>query len=400
MISPKNRAASPRFDSFLVLLVTLSMLGPMTINILMPSLPGLSTALDTSIERAQLTLSLYLAGVSISQIALGFLADWFGRRPVILWALALYALASIIAALAPSIEILIVARVAQSFGGAAGITLGRTMIRDRYDQEAAARMIGYVAMAMVISPMLAPFIGAVLDETFSWRAIFWFCAAMGMAQFALAATKLPETRPEKLETQRLGDFFSRAFQLVRTQRFLLLTLAAGGSSGLFFGFVGAAPHLVIDVMGYSKTQYGMWFLALSVGYMLGNFLTGRLGARFGSQRLMLAGCYVGFIGAIAILLFALFLPPHPVFLFIPAMLFAFGNGLVLPNAIAAAMSVNLSAAGVASGVMGALQMGTGAVLSFITGALASHSAIPLGSLMVVCAIFSVIGGWACSKPEQ
>ncbi|MCE2934382.1 MAG: MFS transporter, partial [Hyphomicrobiales bacterium] len=148
--------------AFLILLVMLSMLGPLTLNILVPSLPGMVDSLKAPKESVQLTLSLYLLGMAVGQLMLGPLADRFGRRPVLLVALVLYILSSLAAYLAPNVEMLIVARILQSFGATAGITLARTMIRDLYSRDSAASMIAYVTMAMVIAPMVSPVLGATI----------------------------------------------------------------------------------------------------------------------------------------------------------------------------------------------------------------------------------------------
>lgn len=204
--------------AYLALLIALAMLGPIMLNIITPTLPGLPAALGTTRETAQLTFSLYLFGIAVSQLLLGPLADWFGRRPMILIGLGTYVVASIAAEFAPNIETLIVARLAQSFGASAGLALGRTMIRDQYDLGASASIIGYVTMAMTIAPMIAPILGARLDEAFGWRAIFAFCAIAGAGSFMIAVLRLPETRPQSLIAATPGEVASRTIQLAGNPR--------------------------------------------------------------------------------------------------------------------------------------------------------------------------------------
>jgi MFS transporter, DHA1 family, multidrug resistance protein len=391
----KTDAAS---RTFLLLLVALSMLGPLTLNILVPSIPTLPEALGTTSERAQLTLSLYLMGMATSQLILGPLADRFGRRPVVLVALVSYVLASIAAYFAPNIEILILARTIQSFGATAGLTLGRTMIRDQYDQSTSASLIGYVTMAMVIAPMVSPLIGATIDEQFGWRAIMGFCATLGLLNFALAWRNLPETRPQALVAATTRQVITRTLSLLGNRRYMGYWGASAFCSALFFGFLGTAPHLMIEVLGYSKSQYGVSFMSLSLGYMLGNFVSARRAREWGIDRLVRLGNIAGLIGALALLIPAAMDLLSPLTLFGPAMIMSFANGLVLPNAIAGGLSVDPRAAGAGSGLMGFGQVGVGAVLSFLGAAYSSETTLPLALMLLVCAFAAYASGWVSRRP--
>jgi DHA1 family bicyclomycin/chloramphenicol resistance-like MFS transporter len=379
--------------SFLVLLVFLSMLGPLSLNILVPSIPGLPAALGTTKEMAQLTLSLYLFGMATSQLILGPLADRFGRRPVVLIAYASFVIASIAGYFAPTIEVLIAARIVQSFGASAGLALGRTMIRDQYDQATAASLIGYVTMAMVVAPMISPLLGALIDENFGWRAIMAFCVALGLISLALAWGTLPETRPASLIAATTRQVVERTLRLLVNPRYMGYWGSSSFCSAMFFGFLGTAPHLMIEVMGYPKTGYGIWFMSLSLGYMLGNFISGRNSRRLGVDRLIHWGNVISVIGAVMILIPALLGILTPLALFGPAMIITFGNGLVLPNSIAGGVGVDPKAAGAGSGLMGFGQVGVGAVASYYIAAITGETALPLAWLMVVCALIALACGW-------
>ncbi|MCZ8183029.1 MAG: multidrug effflux MFS transporter [Beijerinckiaceae bacterium] len=385
--------------SFLILLVVLSMLGPLTLNIMSPSIPGLADALGTSKDMAQLTLSSYLFGMALSQLLLGPFGDRFGRRPVLLVALGTYVAASCLAAIAPNVEVLVVARTIQSFGATAGLTLGRTIIRDLYDRSAAASMIGYVTMAMMIAPMVAPLIGAKIDVAYGWRAIMAYCAVFGVLSLALASAKLTETRPASLVAATSREVALRSVQLLVNGQYMAFWGASAFCSALFFAFIGTAPYLMIDVLGYSKTAYGYWFMTISVGYMAGNFISGRLSQKLGIDRLIAWGNVAGLAGTIAILIPAMLGILNPFVLFLPAMMISFGNGMVLPNAIAGGLSVDPKAAGAGSGLMGFGQVGVGAVVSFVAAKLGQNSALPLALMMLACAILAYLSGWASRHPD-
>ncbi len=383
---------------FLMLLVVLSMLGPLTLNILVPTIPTLPESLNTTKENAQLTLSLYLSGLAVSQLILGPLADRFGRRPVVLVALVTYILSSLAGYFVPSIEMLILVRLVQSFGASAGLTLGRTMVRDLYDQSTAASMIGYVTMAMVIAPMVSPLLGATIDENFGWRSILGFCAFLGILSFTLAWAILPETRPTSLVAATTGQVIERTISLLGNLRYMGYWGASAFCSALFFGFLGTAPHLMIEVLGYSKTQYGWYFMSLSVGYMIGNFVSARQARRVGIDQLVFWGNIAGLVGSAAILVPAMMGAMNAIALFGPAVIISFGNGLVLPNAIAGGIGVDPKAAGAGSGLMGFGQVGVGAVLSFVAAAYSKESALPLAAMMMVCAVIAHVSGWVSRQP--
>jgi MFS transporter, DHA1 family, multidrug resistance protein len=379
--------------AFLILLIFISMLGPLTLNILVPSLPGMVSALHTTKEMVQLTLSLYMLGMAVSQLFLGPLADRFGRRPVLLVCLVLYCLSSIAAFYAANVEALIVARVFQSFGATAGLTLGRTMIRDLYARERAASMIGYVTMVMVIAPMFAPSIGAQIDHAYGWRAILLFCALFGAASLFISVLNLPETRPASLISATASEVVERSIDLAKNARFLGYWGETSFTSGIFFAFLGAAPYLMIDVIGHDKTIYGYWFMSLSGGYMIGNLVSGRMAMRVGIARLILWGNIAALIGTLIMLACALTLPMSSATLFLPTMLASFANGLVLPNAISGGIGLDPKAAGAGSGLMGFGQMGVGALFSYLGGKIVEQNPLSLALLMLTAAVLAIAFGW-------
>src|SRR5436305_4282233 len=180
--------------ALLALLIAITAVGPLSLNILTPALPGLIVSFGAEAGVVQLTLSLYLLGMAISQLVLGPLSDRFGRRPVMLAGLVLTVVASFAALATTSIAGLIVARTAQAFGATTGIVIGRAMIRDLYDRDRAASMIGWVTMAMVVAPMIAPLIGGSLDTALGWHAIVVFVGLFAAAVLAWTMVGLPETR--------------------------------------------------------------------------------------------------------------------------------------------------------------------------------------------------------------
>jgi DHA1 family bicyclomycin/chloramphenicol resistance-like MFS transporter len=375
--------------AIIAVLMLVSMVGPLSLNIVLPSLPGFPAYFQTSKDVAQLTLSLFLAGMAVSQIVVGPLADRYGRRPVLIGALTLYVVATIAAAFASAIEVLILARVLQAFGAAAGLTIGRTVVRDLYPRDRAASMIGYVTMGMVVAPMIAPALGGVLDKAFGWRSVFIASLVLGAAALTAVALILIETRPAALARSTFGDVARRSGRLLPNRDFLAYAGASSFASAMFFAFVGAAPYIVIDAMKLGQDVYGLWFAMIAGGYMVGNFLSGRFSAQVGVTRMIAVGNVLGLATGVLIALLGLLGLFSPAALFLPAVLMSVGNGMVLPNAIAGAVSVDPEAAGAASGLTGFLQLGLGAVASFLGGLVAGPSLLPIGLLMLVCALAAI-----------
>ena len=227
-MTPSERAALGRSRTFFAVLVNMSVMGPLALNIVMPSLPGLETVFAASRESVQLTISLYMLGTAFAQIVMGTLADYFGRRPVALAGAAIYALASIAAMFSPSIEALVAARFIQSVGATAGISLSRAIVRDVFDREKSASMIGYVTVGSVVAPMFAPLIGGLIDDNFGWRAIFLFCAVIGGLTLTGTALYLPETRPDTVAAGESG-VIRRGLALLGNGRFHLYVLTGTGT---------------------------------------------------------------------------------------------------------------------------------------------------------------------------
>ena len=368
----------------LALLMAMTAIGPATLNILVPALPGLVTRLASDTGTVQLMLSLYLLSLATAQLLLGPLSDRFGRRPVVLAGLALSVVASLAAIAASSIGALIGARVVQAIGASTGIVIGRAIIRDLYERDRAAAMIGLVTTAMVIAPM----IGGILDTAFGWEAIFLFLAVFSGVVLLWAVFVLPETRPARV-AQTPGMLIQEWRALLGNAKFHGYVLCGALGSASFFTFLGGGPYVVVTLMGRSSAEFGVWFAVTSLGYMSGNFTASRLSQRFGVDAMIVIGIVFQLIGAgLTALLVATMPEAGPAIIFLPQLVISFGNGLLLPNAIAGAISVRPQAAGAAAGMTGFTQMAVGAASTQIVSiALAgSSSAMPMAWMMVIVAV--------------
>jgi MFS transporter, DHA1 family, multidrug resistance protein len=374
--APEARAGARRV---LVLLVAMTAIGPMALNILTPAVPGLMATFGTDAASVQLTLSLYLFGLAASQLVMGPLSDRLGRRPVVLAGLTLAAVSSVAALAATSIEALIVARIIQAIGASTGVVVGRAIIRDLYDRDRAAAMIGWVTTATVVAPMLAPMIGGFLDTALGWEAIFAFVGLVSAATLIGAVLALPETQAAAM-SGGIVRFLTEARLLVVTPQFCGYALCVAANSAMFFVYVGGAPHVVVTMMGQSSAVYGVWFAVSSLGYMAGNFIAAQRSAVFGVDRMIWWGTLIALLAVVIECVLVIAVPDGgPAIIFVPQIIISIGSGFLMPNALAGAVSVRPQAAGTASGFTGFLQMGLGALSAQLVSHLldGANSALPM-----------------------
>jgi DHA1 family bicyclomycin/chloramphenicol resistance-like MFS transporter len=375
----------------LLLLIAMTAIGPTTLNIVVPVLPTMANRLASDISTIQLAISVYLLALATGQLVMGPLSDRFGRRSVVLAALTLTAVASVLAVIVATVGSLIAARVLQAFGASAGIVVSRAIIRDLFDKNRAASMIGLVATVMVVVPTLGPLIGGLLDTGFGWEAVFLFTAITSAIVVVWAAIALPETSALNVTPGAKPGFLRDLASLSGSAKFAAYVCCGAFGSSVFFAFLGGGPNIVITLMGRTSAEYGLWYAMSSIGYMSGNFAASRLSTRLGVDRLIWWGIAVEAIGVgLSWPLAGFALHWGPAIVFVPQLIVNFGNGLLLPGAIAGAVSVRPQAAGTAAGIIGFIQMSVGAAVTQYSGTLTAGSptAVPLALTMVllVCAL--------------
>jgi DHA1 family bicyclomycin/chloramphenicol resistance-like MFS transporter len=370
----------------LLLLMTMTAVGSMSLNILVPAVPHLAEALSTTKETVQLTISLYMAGLATAQLLSGPLSDRFGRRPVILGGFALATCASLGAALMPSAHGLIAMRFLQAIGGATGVAIGRAIVRDLFGRDRSAQMIGMIASAMAIAPMIAPLVGGMLDSAFGWQSIFLFAATASLGVLIWTSTTLPETRRESLDDVAHEGLWVNLKSLFGSLRFIGYILNAALGCGAFFVYVGAGPHVIITMMGRSPTEYGIWFIPTAGGYIVGNIITSRLSVRLGVDTMIFWGNIANLAGiAVGFVLLPFVDVVGPLVIVAPGTLMGLANGIILPNSIAGAVSVRPQAAGTASGMTGFTQMSLGAMTTQYAGHLIAGAASVTPALVAMLA---------------
>jgi DHA1 family bicyclomycin/chloramphenicol resistance-like MFS transporter len=380
-----DRATPPHIFT----LIVLTGLGALSINIFLPSLPQMAAYFEADYRLMQLSVALYLGVNAALQAVIGPISDRYGRRPVLLWSIAIFLFATIGCIFAPTVEIFLFFRMLQAVI-VAGMVLGRAVVRDMNTQDQAASQIGYVTMGMAVVPMVGPVIGGVMDQALGWHSTFWLLLVVGASVFVLTYRDLGETARNTSTsfTAQLREYP----ELLRARRFWGYTLSAAFASGAFFAYLGGAPFVGSEVFGLSPAIVGLYFGAPAVGYFFGNWISGRYSVRVGINNMVLFGAIISMVGlGLSLVLF--FAGWKTAFVFFGCTTFVgLGNGMVLPNATSGMLSVRPHLAGTASGLGGAIMIGGGAALSALAGAMLTgeNGAFPLIWIMFTTAVLAVI----------
>lgn len=375
---------TPPHISTLILLAGMSALN---MSIFLPSLNAMAQYFEADYSVMQLAVSGYLATTAIVQIIVGPLSDKFGRRPVVLFALLIFVVATIGAMLSTNVWVFLAFRMLQG-AIATAMVLSRAIVRDMVPQEEAASMIGYVTMGMALVPMVGPMIGGALQQAFNWQATFVFLTLAGLGVFALCLRDLGETVAGK------GLSFAEQLEgypeLLTSPRFWGYSLCAAFGSGAFFALLGGAPFVAEEVFGLSPIVTGFALGSPAIGYALGNYFSGRFSVQIGINKMALIGTLITSFGMGLSLVLSLNGLNSALLFFGLCTFLGLGNGMLMPNSMAGTLSVRPSLAGTASGLSGAIMIGGGAALSAWAGSLLTveTGAIPLQVIMFVTSVLS------------
>ena len=357
--------ASVQAPLWVLVLVTLS--GTMAMHIFVPALPVAGEALGAEPSGMQQTITLYVIGLALGQLIYGPVSDTWGRRPALLVGLSLYFSASVLALFAPSLQWLVAARLLQALGGAAGITLGRAIVRDIAPPDRVTRDLALLNLLTLVGPGLSPIVGAYLADHFGWRAIYVFLVCIGSAMLFCAWKLLPETNLNRrpLAITRIAlDYGS----LLANPRFAAFMLGGACSSTALYPYLATAPYIVHEQLGL-PIRYVGWFAASTiVGAGLGTFLTRKLAGRWPAERFLYIGSGLGLgLATLFLCIQALGWLSAPLLLALMVVM-TFGAGMASPAALSRALGATTPAlAGTAAGLYGFAQMAMGAVGTMLVG---------------------------------
>lgn len=346
---------------FLVSLALLSTISPFSTDMYLPAFPQITAEFRTAPSTVQLTLTTFLLGIAAGQLTFGPLSDRLGRKPPLLVGTTLCVLASLTAALAPSVGILLVARFAQGLGGAAGIVISRAIVADIFHGSEAARTYSMLAAMGGLAPIVAPLLGGSLATPVGWRGVMGILLALTVGMLVVALFVIPETNPRALDpalrvaptqaTARLPGSVSSAVALLRRPGFTGHALTRMFGFGVMMSYISASPFVFQNLIGVGPLGSGLLFAANSVALIIANNINVRLVRRFGPRRMLRSGLSL-LTGAVALLAVLAFAHAPAWWLPVPLILLVGSMGLILGNSIALAMSCAREAAGTGSAFIG------------------------------------------------
>lgn len=376
---------APRW-ALAALLALLGMLGPFSIDTYIPAFSGIAQAIGATPVQMQQTLSAYLFGFAFMNLLHGALSDSFGRRPVVLWGIAVFTLASAGCALSQTIGQLVFFRALQGLSTGAGIVVSRAVIRDMFPPDQAQKVMSQVTIYFGVAPAIAPIVGGWLFVHAGWHSIFWFLTAVGIALWLANWKLLPETlHASHRQPFNVPNLMRGYWQLGANPRFLLLALASGIPFNGMFLYVLAAPAFLGEHLGLAPTEF-FWFFVLTIaGIMAGSFASGRLAGRIAPKRQIRWGFVVMVLVSIANVAANLLFPARASWALIPIAVFAFGWALMVPVVTLLVLDLHPERRGMASSLQAFIGSAANGIVAGVIAPLVMHStrALALASLLMM-----------------
>jgi len=369
---------------------SLAAIGPLSIDMYLPSLPSLTTDLQTSASLAQLSITAFLLGISLGQLFMGSLSDIRGRRIPLLIGIIAYAVASLLCAVNSSIGGLIALRFIQGLAGSAGVVISRAMVRDLYS---GAEMMKFLALLMLVNglgPVLAPIIGGQLLQITPWRGVFVVLSIAGLLMFLAVFFGLTETLP--IKRRSTGGFSNTLMtyrKLISDRNFIKYALPQGFVTAAMFAYISGSPFVIQNIFGASPQVFSLIFAMNGLGIILAGQITGRLAPKVEGVKLYVGGLTLAAVSGFGLLLAILFEASLPVVL-IPLFFVVSCVGVVGTAGSALALENYGHAAGSASALLGLLSFIFGAFVAPLVGIGGSNNAVPMGIIIAICDVGALL----------
>lgn len=344
-------------------------LGPASLSLFTPAMPEIVHAFGTTEEAVKMTLGLYFAGFTLTQLVCGPLSDGYGRKPVTLAFLGIYLLGSLGALVAPSIDVLILSRLLQGAGAAVGLSLSRAIVRDLFAHEQSARILNLITLILALAPAIAPTVGGLVMEVAGWHAIFSIMFLMGVASLLTVRFALVETVERDPSRVRLGAVMKTYRNLLGSGYFLFSSLVIAGTLGAYYTQATVLPFILMDRLGLTPAQFGLAMLFQSASFISGSLVMRSLIPRYGAYRMVPVGLGISSLGAAAMAVLLGLYEPTFLSVALPMAMFVLGNSFVMPAMSAATVAAFPDSAGAASSLSGFLQMGSGLLGTVVAGIL-------------------------------
>ncbi|MGC3992869.1 MAG: multidrug effflux MFS transporter [Propionicimonas sp.] len=381
-----SRTSNPTITpSLLVTLALLAAAAPFAMDLYLPAFPSMVGDLSTTATGVQLSLTAFMIGAGLGQVTFGPLSDRVGRLRPLLWGTAIYVVASAAAALAPTVVLLVAARLVQGFAGAAGMVIGRAVISDLARGQAAARAFSLMMLVGGVAPVVAPVAGSLLTGVIGWRGLLWIVAGLGAVSLVASVVFIRETLPAATREHRRATQASPGVGVLLNRRFLGNALAFAFAFATMIAYISASPFLFQDLMGMSEVTYGLVFGLNALVLMVTGGLSARLAGRFHAVQLARTGLLANLGAVVAIA--ALVITGAPLMWLLAPILVAVASlGFVLGNTTALALDQVAGATGLGSAALGLIQFGLAGIVAPLVSIAGTATVVPLAATMLVASL--------------
>lgn len=362
-------------------------MGALCVNLLLPVLPQIQQFFAVPIAATQTIVSAYLFVFACAILAAGPLSDRYGRRPIIIGGMLVFAAGSLVCAVAASLKVLVLGRVIQAIGAASGVTVARAIAGDLYRGDELARRLATLTMATMLGTMISPWVGAQLAAHLGWHSCFLLLILLGLFAAASCHALLPETRIVAATGRSSAVLWREGRKVLGKPIFFGYVIQVGVIYAVFMAFISISPYVLTNALHEAANDFGLWFLLLASGYFAGNLFVSRAPLKLTPDRLMNAGLSIQFIAAAAALVFALLGRWNPWYIFAPMLPLAFGQGLALPHISARAVQLAPGYSGVAAALIGFSQQGIAALSVQAMSFAPTDSPVPI---VLFCTIASLL----------
>ncbi|MDO9375677.1 MAG: multidrug effflux MFS transporter [Bacteroidota bacterium] len=378
---------------FLLILILgmITAIGPFSIDMYLPAFAGIATDLDTTVAEVSLSLSSFFIGISIGQFIYGPLLDRYGRKKPLYLGLGIYLVASMLCALATSIEVLIGLRFLQALGGCAGMVASRAMVRDLFSVEDNAKVFSMLMLVVGVSPIIAPTLGGFIASEYGWHYVFIVLTIMAVVILLSVYFGLPETRkPDASYSLRPRSIVTSYWSVLNEPQFYVYAFTGAIAAAGLYAYISGSPTVFLEIYKVTEQEYGWIFALVAGGLIVSSQLNSVLLRKYRSEQIIPVALFCQGLTGLSLFLGSAYGWIGLTGTIILILIFLSCQGFTFPNSSALSMAPFSQNAGSASALMGAIQMGIGALTSAIVSLLSNGTALPMTGVMAVCAITSFV----------